>query len=135
MRKLANWDVELVKFCDGMRSQGLRYGESDCVLYAAGGVEVQTGQDLAAAHRGKYSDEDGARAYMREHGWADVDDVADSFLSRVVPAMRRRGDILLHIGDRGKTLGICLGRFSQVLTQDGAIQIASRLAVTAWRVG
>jgi hypothetical protein len=133
--KLPNWEVELSKFCDSMRSQDLVYGFSDCIMFAAGGVEVQTGVDYTSEHAGKYSDEESARAYMRSRGWSDVDAVVSAYLPAIGVHRRSRGDVLMHIGERGKTLGICLGRTSMVLTLRGAIQIPSSSAKAAWRVG
>jgi len=118
-----------------MRSVGRVYGVSDCILLVAGAVEVETGIDFAAPHRGKYDDEASARAYMAANGWADVDDVADSFLPRINPGLRRRGDILLFRGEVGKTLGVCLGAKAMVMGVDGCQQIPSRLCLAAWRVG
>lgn len=134
MVKVPNWDVELVKFADAMRGQALLYGFSDCVMMAAGAVEVQTGRQLTAEHAGQYDDADSARAYMHRRGWSDVDDVASHFLVEIDTRTRTRGDILMHIGERGKTLGICLGRSSLVMTLEGAMQIPAASAVKAWRV-
>ncbi len=133
--KRQGWDVALVEFCDFMRKLPVEYGFADCVLFAAGAVEVQTGADFAAPHRGKYADEAGARAYMASLGWADVDDVVDAHLPRVDVRMRRRGDILLFEGPFGKSLGVCLGRWACVLATEGAGLIKSTPALAAWRVG
>lgn len=124
-----------MKFCALLRYQPMSWGASDCVLAAAGAVEVQTGADFAARHRGKYHDEVSARAYMDAQGWADVDAVADAFLPRINPKLHRRGDILLFRGDLGLTLGICLGVDSMVMGPEGGILIRSRHAIAAWRVG
>lgn len=134
-KRVPGWEVELAKYCDAARAEPVAYGHCDCILYAAGAVEVQTGDDFAAQHRGKYDDEASARAYMEANGWADVDAVADAFLTRVDVLRRRRGDILLFVGEAGKTLGICLGRHASVLAGEGAGLILSAGAVAAWRVG
>lgn len=133
--KLANWEIELQRFSDSMRTQPLVYGFSDCVMLAAGAVEVQTGRQLTAEHVEKYHDETSAREYMAAQGWRDVDDVAATYLPEVDVRQRTRGDILMHVGERGKTLGICLGRLSLVMTLSGAMLIPSASAEKAWRVG
>jgi hypothetical protein len=135
MAKLENWDVELVKYCSALRRQPLDYIIADCVLIAAGAVEVQTGVDHAAPHRGKYASEGEARAYMVQHGWPDVDAVVDSFLPRIDKRTARRGDIMLFEGVVGKTLGICLGRHSMVMSLEGGGMWRSDKAISAWRVG
>lgn len=135
MKRLPNWDVALIHFCNGMRKQPRVYGVSDCLLFGAGCVEVQTGVDYAAPHRGKYSTLEESRAYMAAHGWDDVDDVVDTFLDRRDVAMRMRGDILCFQGEFGKSIGVCLGRYAMVLMPDGAVHWPSNRACAAWSVG
>lgn len=135
MHKLPNWDTELIRFCEAMRAQGIVFSFSDCVMFAAGGVEVETGVELTREHVGKYATLEEARAYMHSKGWADVDDVADAYLPRIMVTQRKRGDILGFIGPRGKGLGICLGKWAMVMTPEGATQYPSSRAFAAWRVG
>lgn len=135
LQRVPNWDVELTKYCDFMRGVPVDYVVCDCVLFVAGGIDVQTSADLAAAHRGKYAGEAAALAYMTANGWADVEDVADAFLERVPVGRRRRGDVLMFKGTLGKSLGLCLGREAAVMTGEGSTLMASRLALGAWRVG
>jgi len=136
MQRIPNWDVALIHFCNAMQKQARIYSLSDCLMFGAGCVEVQTGVDYAAPHRGKYADDlESARAYMASQGWADVDDVVDSFLPRVDVAMRKRGDILAFHGPLGKSIGVCLGRFAMVLSPSGGVHYQSSLAFAAWSVG
>lgn len=133
--RVEKWDVNLTRYLNACRKRARVYGDSDCVMYAAGAVEAQTGEDFAAEHRGKYSDLDGARAYMAAHGWDDVDAVCDAYLERVDVRARRRGDILAFEGVAGKSLGVCIGQHAMVLTPEGATYYPSSRAFAAWRVG
>ena len=45
----------LVDYLDTLQLEPMVYGQSDCLLFLAGGVEAMTGEDYAAAYRGKYS--------------------------------------------------------------------------------
>lgn len=101
-------------------------------------MEVQTNVDFAAEHRGKFTDEASARAYMAAHGWADVDEVVDAYLPRrAIDAGERalRGDVMLFAGELGNVVGLSMGLDSWVIDWHGARRIPSKLAVAAWRVG
>lgn len=136
MKRLYGWDIALVQYCDAVRKHALEYGLSDCIMFSAGGVEVQTGIDLGAPHRGKYSSPEEAEAYMRANGWEDVHAIVDTFLPRVDLAHRRRGDVLGFCdGPAGKSVGICLGRSAMVMSPIGAAHYSSAKASIAWRVG
>lgn len=53
------------------------WGENDCALFAADGVRAITGVDIAADFRGKYSDEKGALALIKQlTGGSTVADAA-----------------------------------------------------------
>lgn len=133
--KHENWDVDLIVYCSKLRRIEISYGAIDCVLFAAGGVKSQTGDDFAAAHRGAYHDEDSAEDYMKSKGWDSIADIVDAHLPRIQPGERRRGDVLMFDGEYGQTLGICLGAVAAVLGTSGVINIPAKTCVAAWRVG
>lgn len=53
--KKQNWKLELSQFLIDSSSKPFKWGEFDCVLFAADCVMVQTGIDLASDYRGSYS--------------------------------------------------------------------------------
>lgn len=90
------------------------WGQHDCALFAADGIQAITGVDIAADFRGKYSDEVGAMATIKavcngstiadaaaycaqKHGlteWADKN-------GKPQPLFARRGDLVVFTAPTG----------------------------------
>jgi len=135
LAKHPNADVHLAEYIRGARSFPSEYGLSDCIMFAAGGVEVQTGKDLAAPFRHTYSTQAEAARVMVANGWATVDDVASAFLpSREIWDVRR-GDVVAVDSDNGRCLGIYFNGVVWVMTDAGAISIPAANIKAAWKVG
>lgn len=79
-----------------------KWGVNDCALFAADGIQAYTGVDIADDFRGKYSDEAGAFALIRQvTGGATVADAAaycakkHALRERIHPLMAQRGDLVV----------------------------------------
>ncbi len=78
------------------------WGKHDCALFAANGILAMTGVDIAAPFRGRYSDEAGAFAAVREIcGGSTVEDAAawcaaqHELAEWRFPRMAQRGDLVV----------------------------------------
>ena len=94
---------------------------------------------MAAAHRGKYSDEAGAIAIFGTDLGSFAATIAASFgMQEVPPTMARRGDAV-H-ADNGTEYG-CLGvvamdgRFASCVSTKGHVHVPMHRWKRAWRVG
>lgn len=94
MRKV-DWEERLNAFVEKAREQPHAYGRRDCMLFAAGAVQAQTGRDLARGHRGKYADKLGAARHLKSLGFASPEALIDSLLEQKPVGFAQRGDIVL----------------------------------------
>lgn len=108
IRRLPDWPQRLSRAIEAKRTQPHAWGQNDCALCAADLVAAMTGQDFGAPFRGRYSDEDGARAILETLGHADLASLADSVLPRGEGRVMR-GDLVLQPHVEGAFLAIAWG--------------------------
>lgn len=117
------------------------WGSNDCALFAADAVLAITGQDIAAEFRGRYADEDGALAAIREiAGGATVEDAAEwcarncGMREWISPLLAQRGDLVCV--DNGGTViaGVVHlnGRHVVTMAQDGLVRLPITATRRAW---
>jgi hypothetical protein len=78
------------------------WGETDCALFCADGIQAITGVDIASDFRGKYQDEAGAIALIKTvTGGSTIVDAAawcaqkHGLVECIHPLMARRGDLVI----------------------------------------
>jgi hypothetical protein len=84
--------LALVAFLDARHALPHAWGRgegNDCVAFALGAVEAQTG--IRAAARLEWSDRTSALRIIRKYG--SLEAAFDAFFDRVPPALAKRGDI------------------------------------------
>jgi hypothetical protein len=110
--RLPGWETRLHDFMLANRERAFAWGEWDCILFACAAAEAITGHDAAAAYRGKYSDETGARAILRRLGQGTLlATVCHEFEAKPV-AYAVRGDLIWHAG----CVGVCMGATAAFVT-------------------
>lgn len=98
------WDTrDFHQFLQQRKNSPFEWGVHDCALFAADGIEAITGVDIASAFRGKYSDEAGARAAIKEvcNGETVADAAAWCAAQHGLrelqhPLMAQRGDLVIY---------------------------------------
>lgn len=142
MTRLPDWEERLGVYVSSVRERPFHYGEHDCILFSAGAVEAQTGTDIAADYRGKYSDKAGAAAILKQVGKGTLLRTLDATLERRKPSRARRGDLVWFEA----SVGVCIGgealfvgeeRLAEkagVLMREGLITVPRRLWAKAWAV-
>lgn len=109
----------LMAYVEAVRDRPFEWGKHDCCCFAAGAVEAMTGQNPMAEFLGTYSDQESARAALREIGSGTLYHTLLSKFGRPLhPSRARRGDIAYAVHD-GPTLGICLGQDCAFVGQEG----------------
>lgn len=106
MKRLPDWPQRLARAIDERANRPHVWGQNDCALYAADLIAAVTGEDIGAQYRGRYSDEAGAGALLKEIGVDGLAGLADAFLPRMEGSRPRRGDAVLAEGRYGPFLGI-----------------------------
>jgi hypothetical protein len=133
--KRENWEEYLALYLEKMSEKIFVWGESDCVLFAAGALDACTGSNYYETHKGKYSDTISAAQYLRDAGFATVRGTAISVLGdSIPPTMAQRGDIV----SMQNRLGVCVGEYSwfmgSVGEHGGMLPEPTFNADKAWRV-
>ncbi len=138
MKRNEGWEKRLAELVQARMSMPFCWGTFDCVLFAADVVQALTGEDLAAAFRGRYSTELGARRKMLHMFGADVQSVVMRYrFPEILPAAARRGDLGVFDGSGGQTVAVCLGRdwYAPDASGVGLGAHARAEIKRAWRVG
>lgn len=141
MTRHPDWPARLAAFVEGRRkapfSWGGGGGGQDCALFAADAVLAITGEDPAAAFRGRYSSETGSRRALLRFGAGDLEGTATGILGAPLasPLLAQRGDVVLMDRPTGPALGVCLGEVSALADRAGLAFLPTAEARVAWRVG
>lgn len=125
-RRLSAWMTKAVRLPE-------QVGAHDCVLFAAGAAEAQTGVDVAAGIRGYASYREG----LRRLGVRRLRDAPGRFFQKIPTAKMQRGDIAYVVeevspGRKRAGLMVCDGLG---LVGLGGVRRARSAAKLAWRVG
>lgn len=91
--RLPDWQHRLQAWLQAATGQPMRYGHFDCGLFGAGAVEAQTGVDLAAPFRGRYTTFRGGIRVLRRAGYRDHVDLIARHLREIHPITALPGDI------------------------------------------
>lgn len=146
MPRLKGWRPALFAAIDAHRGKPFQWGVHDCAVLAADAVAAMTGEDLAAAYRGKYTDRDGAGLLLAEHGFLDAVALAADRFEEIPVSRAGVGDLAaIPIGSNSVpvelqgvgslALGIVTGPVIAVMTAKGLSSVPLAAAVRAFRVG
>lgn len=97
--RLPDWEQRLHALVAANFNRPHAYGSWDCMLLAAAVIEAVTGEDLGAAHRGKYRSVAGAVRHLGRLGFADPEAMLDSLLEVKPVGFAQRGDLALVPGN------------------------------------
>jgi len=129
--RVPDWEVRLNAYLNGLLFAEHRWGKHDCALFAAGAVEVQTGEDFGQPFRGHYRSHAGSVRALRRYGAGSLEATIDAALARhEAPAFARRGDIVMAQG----SLGICVGGDALFVGAEGEENGLVRLDRSHWTV-
>ena len=130
MQRKADWETALGAVLDDYADRPFEWGKSDCCLFVADIVQAMTGVDPAAAYRGRYSNETGARLALRRYGKTTLAATFDeAFGASVEPARAHRGDII-QIDEL--TVGVCMGAFGYFVGDTGLVRRPYADFARAW---
>jgi hypothetical protein len=126
------WEAILHDHINQARASDFRWGTLDCAMWCAGWILKATGNDLASAWRGQYSDEETLQKLMQREGFSSYEAIADSTPLPAIPvSLAQRGDIMLHPQN---CLGICNGISTYFLTDKGFLRFPTLKCLKAWKV-
>ncbi|QPC87422.1 hypothetical protein GA830_12215 [Mesorhizobium sp. NBSH29] len=117
------WRSALADYVDDVKAQPFAWGTFDCALFAAGAVNVMTGADIGADHRGKYKTLAGGLKRLKAAGFANHADYAASLFEEIHPSHAQVGDIAaIKATDAGLyALGVVQGPRILFVRQEGGL--------------
>lgn len=136
LTKLPDWRARLDLFVGASTRRPFEWGVHDCALFAAEGVDAQTGSDFAAEFRGRYSTFEEGLKLIQEAGYDDHVALAAASLIEIPPAFARIGDVAaVEFGTTDLTLMIVAGHrlIGPMPGMRGSVPLTS--AVRAFAVG
>jgi len=134
LRRVENWQAVLAAHIQEARKTPFKWGENDCLQYAARWVEKATGVDFYSPY-GAYSTEEEANAIMVEAGGM-IKIVKDALGSGYKDYRKaKRGDIaMVKLGRSFMGIVADDGMTISVLTSDGESRYPLRLGWRFWAV-
>jgi hypothetical protein len=132
MTRVTGWEVRLAAAIEEARGAAFAWGEMDCATWAFDVRFALTGDDAAAAWRGRYRTERGAMRMLRQLGCCTPADLAQSILGAPLPTplLAQRGDIVAT----EDALGVCIGQDCAFLAPSGLTLRPLAAVQLAWRV-
>ncbi len=121
--RLHDWQPRLRRWLGGIAGRPILPGHHDCCLFGAGAIHAQTGVDIAAPWRGRYTTFAGGRRVLRRAGYADHVALIAAHLPADHVSTALPGDIAIVPGEDGDAVGVVQGTGVYVLTQSGRLGI------------
>ncbi|GAB3021767.1 DUF6950 family protein [Bowmanella dokdonensis] len=132
--RLPNWELVLANYLNECQAKPFEWGQHDCCLFAANAVLAFTGQDYAAAFRGRYSTELGAARALKRYGAGTLKQTLLRVLGEPVPLLQvSRGDVLLVTVD-GRDSAAVFYQGAWAVSLQGLIPVLMQDVQLAWRV-
>ena len=130
LTRLPDWQPRLHAWIKSINGRPIAPGQHDCCLFGAGAIEAQTGIDIAAPWRGRYTTMAGGRRILRKSGYADHVALAAAALPEIHASSAREGDIAVVETPDGPAMGVVQGSAIYVLGVDGRLGFAELAPAT-----
>ena len=132
MKRLSNWPSRLAEYVAAAVNRPFAWGSNDCVLFAAGAIEAQTGQLPAMP---PWTDVRSALRQLNAYGGLAAAVASTGMPELHRPACASRGDVLLIQGVRRQYLAVCVGHVWTMPGIHGLRYGSMQAAVRGWKVG
>ena len=104
-----DWLKRLSAYIDAVRRTKFDHGHNDCATFSAGAVAAMTGDDPAAAYRGRYVSVGEGLALLRAEGTDDHIQRAVELFPMRHPSEAQTGDLAIVSVPDGLALGVVVG--------------------------
>jgi hypothetical protein len=133
--RLPDWRPRLHLWLQEMDGKPFVFGNHDCCLFGAGAVAAQTGVDLAAGWRGRYTTMRGGLRVLRRAGYTDHIDLIARHLAETPRLAACEGDIAVIDDPGGRAVGVVQGSAVYVLHPSGRLGLTPlSAAIRVFRV-
>jgi hypothetical protein len=111
LHRISNWEERLNAFLAPYHDRE-KVGDYECVFFAAGAVQAQTGADLTGGFDGQLENEEDVRRVLADNGVTTLAGLVDAKLPRKSRSMAQRGDIVMT---RDGNLAVAWGEYALAL--------------------
>lgn len=126
------WLQDLSNYISSCKDVEFQWGSFDCCIFAANCCQLVANSDPAAAYRGQYDSEWGAKvALAGNHG--SLAGAFGALYSEVDPGMAQRGDVVIFESELGLTAGIQWVEGVWTVGLNGVVFVTPTV-LKAWRV-
>ncbi|MCC3606985.1 MAG: hypothetical protein JGK24_28120 [Microcoleus sp. PH2017_29_MFU_D_A] len=129
--RISAWEESLSDYIANKRHEPFEYGVNDCCLFAAGAVEVITGEDPMSEFRGQYDSLKTSLKAIKDIGAGTLEATMDGKFPEVAIGHAQRGDLAFF----GDSVGVVMGGFAYFVSDDGLERINRSLWDKCWSVG
>lgn len=128
--RIANWDIKLAEYIDGLRDMPFAWGSNDCITFTNKAMQIITGKGYCDDWIGDYSNGRGAfkhyRRKLSEQGYDGIIDALDNRLIRLDAKYPPRGTLIGRKSDDVNgvlpiALGVVISDLAAFLIDDGLI--------------
>lgn len=136
LKRLKDWPERLNTLIELNRFKEFKWGEHDCLLFAAKAIKATTGIDYTQEYIYSYSDKEEADQEILRLGAKDLKDFITNVLGKPLsnPHLASRGDIVVVRLDYGIAAGVCIGARAATPSAKGLVFIHLAKWEMAWRV-
>lgn len=135
MEKVMGWEIALADTMTERLKIPHKWGEHDCVTFAADCVQAMTGEDVLGDLRGSYDSPLSAARVLRQMDCTTLGDAVATMLPEILPADARRGDVVLCWSDDHDFLAVVERRAAVGPGPHGTVHIPLIQVKRAFRIG
>lgn len=133
-KRIPDWQLAFAKCVAEHQNVPFKWGEQDCVLWAADTVFAITGEDPAKEFRGAYDSALSAARVLREAGGMEKLVSEKMGGTPVDSRLANVGDVVLVLQDGEPMLGVCNGDTLLATGSNGLVALPMQAAVKIWKV-
>lgn len=127
-----DWQEKLINAIRAAQKRPFLWGQHDCALFAADCVQEMCGEDFAAAYRGTYDSEIGAKkALLKNHG--SLEKALSACMDEVPVKLAQRGDVAIMDNSGNNCAGIVWSNGVFCAGESGLVLLKG-LPLSVWRI-
>jgi hypothetical protein len=123
--------MQLSEYVLSKKSQPFEYGVNDCCLFAAGAVEVITGENPIPEFIGAYDSLKTSIKALKTLGSGTLEKTMDAKFTEIQIGYAQTGDLAFHDG----SIGVIIDADALFVSDDGLVRISRDNWTKAWSVG
>ena len=129
--RLSDWEMQLSEYVLSKKNQPFEYGVNDCCLFAAGAVEVITGENPIPEFIGAYDSLKTSIKALKTIGSGTLEKTMDAKFTEIQIGYAQTGDLAFHDG----SIGVIIDADALFVSDDGLVRVSRDKWTKTWSVG